>query len=138
MAKKANGHTNGHSQPGHNSGWRARVYNVIEHDPEIDRFPTRTSRAEAEKLVQRALYLARCRLEYPASTVHNMFNGKTRRPQHATFAKIAGAMGYQYDLVRQGDAPDYTTEILKARAEFKQYKKSLAKKRAAQADDRHR
>ena len=40
------------------------------------------------------------------STVRNMFGGETRRPQHATFAKMAGAMGYSYALARDAK-PDY-------------------------------
>ena len=124
MAKKANGHTNGQ---GHNSGslWRTRVYNVIEYDPEIDRFQQLW---QQEKLYREADLAMLAGIS--GSTVHNMFNGKTRRPQHATFAKMAGAMGFSYSLVREGDAPDYVNEIPKARAEFKSYKKALAKKKA--------
>jgi hypothetical protein len=61
-----------------------------------------------------------------------MFGGDTRRPQHATFAKMAGAMGYKYTLARD-DAPDYQAEIPKARAEYKVHKKTLAQKRARAA-----
>jgi hypothetical protein len=57
-----------------------------------------------------------------------MFGGETRRPQHATFAKMAGAMGYKYGLKRD-DAPDYEAELPKARQEFKAYKEYLKKKR---------
>ncbi|UQR66248.1 helix-turn-helix domain-containing protein [Bradyrhizobium sp. C-145] len=95
---------------GHNSGtlWLTRSYNFIDKDPEIDRFRTLYQRdriKEADLAVLAGL---------SGSTVSNMFGGKTRRPQHATFAKMAGALGYKYDLVRD-DRPDYASEIPKAR-----------------------
>ena len=62
------------------------------------------------------------------STVKNMFGGKTRRPAHTTFSKMAGALGYKYDLVHEA-TPDYESEIPKAREEFKQYRAQKAKKR---------
>ena len=126
MAKK----TNGHAQPGHNSGrlWLQRAYQVVDHDPEIDRFQKLW---HAEKLYRESDLAVLAGIS--GSTVHSMFNGKTRRPQHATFAKMAGAMGYHYDLVRQGAAPDYETEIPKARGEFKEYRATLAKRKARKA-----
>ncbi len=63
-----------------------------------------------------------------SATVHNIFGGKTRQPRHSTFAKMAGAMGYKYDLVRD-EAPNYEREIPKARTQFKEYRALLAKKR---------
>lgn len=33
-------------------------------------------------------------------TLHNWWNRKTRRPQHATIMAVARAMGYKYDLVK--------------------------------------
>jgi hypothetical protein len=63
-----------------------------------------------------------------ASTVKNMFGGKTRKPQHATFAKMAGAMGCRYGLQRD-DAPNYEKEIPKAREEYKAHKERLRKER---------
>jgi hypothetical protein len=111
---------------GHNSGrlWLTRTYNVQETDPEIDRC--------------RALYNKERKLRetdvavlggLAASTVKNMFGGKTRRPQHATFAKVLGAMGYRYEITRD-EQPDYEAEIPKARGEFKAYRDGLAKKKA--------
>ncbi|MCA1452813.1 hypothetical protein I6F35_06210 [Bradyrhizobium sp. BRP22] len=125
MAKHSR-RTNGHGQSGHNSGslWLSRVYNVVDRDPEIDRFHEvwgKNHIKESDLAVLAGL---------SPSTVTNMFGGKTRRPQHATFAKMAGAMGYQYGLVRHGDAPDYESEIPKAREEFKRYKAQLKKQKA--------
>lgn len=125
MAKRAK--MNGHGAPGHNSGslWMQRVYNTVERDPEIDR---------VEKLWHQEKIFRESDLAVLAgvsgSTVHSMLNRKTRRPQHATFVKIFGAMGYRYNLERVGDVPDYETEIPKARGEFKQYRDTLAKRKA--------
>jgi transcriptional regulator with XRE-family HTH domain len=99
---------------------------VIDHDPEIDRFQKLWQREKLEKESQLALLAG-----LSPNTVSNMFSGKTKRPQHATFGKMAHAMGYHYDLVRdQGAAPDYEKELPKARAEFKLYKSTLAKRKA--------
>jgi hypothetical protein len=67
-----------------------------------------------------------------SSTVKNMFGGKTCKPQHATFAKMAGALGYKYTLTRD-DAPNYEKEIPKAREEYKAHKEALRKKREREA-----
>src|ERR1700749_1422452 len=122
MAKKLNGH----GRSGHNSGslWLTRSYNFIDKDPEIDRFRTIWQKEhikETELAVLAGL---------ASSTIGNMFGGKTRKPQHATFAKMAGALGYKYDLVRDGDAPDYESELPKAREQFKEHKAALAKAKA--------
>jgi transcriptional regulator with XRE-family HTH domain len=121
MAKKPNA-TNGRGKIGHNSGsvWLRRSYNFIDKDPEIDRFRTlwqkeRIKEAELADLAGLA-----------ATTVSNMFGGETRRPQHATFAKMAGAMGYEYALTRKKE-PNYEKEIPKARQERLNYHKSKGK-----------
>ncbi|MFH0298332.1 hypothetical protein AAFX91_14035 [Bradyrhizobium sp. 31Argb] len=115
---------------GHNSGslWLSRTYNSQDRDPEIERFETLHRK---DRLKDRDLAIL---AGLSASTVSNMFGGKTRRPQHTTFAKMAGALGYKYDLVRDAK-PDYETELPKAREEFKAYRATLAKtkKRKAKA-----
>lgn len=121
MAKKAK--PNGHGRSGHNSGslWLTRSYNFVDKDPEIDRFRTLWQK---EHIKENDLAVLS---GLAASTVTNMFGGQTRRPQHATFAKMASAMGYKYDLVREGDKPDYDSELPKAREQFKEHKAALAK-----------
>lgn len=115
-------------RPGHNSGtlWLTRSYNFLDKDPEIDRFrtPYQKDRLKESDLAVLA--------GVAGSTVKNMFGGKTRRPQHATFAKMAGALGYKYDLVREGK-PDYEAELPKARDEFKAYRATLAKRKKRNA-----
>ena len=106
--------------------WLRRSYNFIDKDPECDVFRTLYQKEhikESDLAVLAGL---------SASTVKNMFGGKTRKPQHATFAKMAGAMGYKYGLQRD-DAPDYAKEIPKARDEWKAHKENLARKRKNEA-----
>jgi transcriptional regulator with XRE-family HTH domain len=115
---------NGRATTGHNSGslWLTRSYNFVDKDPECDRFRTMFQKEHIKETDLAVL------AGLAPSTVANMFGGKTRRPQHATFAKMAGALGYKYDLVRDKE-PDYEKEIPKAREQFKNYKATLAKKR---------
>jgi transcriptional regulator with XRE-family HTH domain len=103
-------------------GWLTRSYNFIDKDPEIDNFRTIWQK---ERIKENDLAVLS---GLSASTVKNMFGGETRRPQHATFAKMAGAMGYKYGLQRD-DKPDYEAELPKAREEYKTHKQALAKKR---------
>jgi hypothetical protein len=125
MAKRSK--ANGHGQAGHNSGtiWNSRIINSIERDPDIDLVEKHFSREKIYRETDLAVLAG-----ISGSTVHNMLSGKTRRPQHATFTKIFGAMGYHYKLERDGAAPNYAEEIPKARGEFKQYKQTLAKRKA--------
>jgi len=102
--------------------WLTRSYNFIDKDPEIDKFRTIWQK---EHIKESDLAMLS---GLSVSTVKNMFGGETRRPQHATFAKMAGAMGYAYGLVRD-DAPNYQEEIPKARAEYRAHKEQLAAKR---------
>src|SRR5882724_7211968 len=125
MAKRANGH----ARSGHNSGslWLTRSYNFVDKDPECDRFRTLWQKEHIKESDLAVLAgLAK-------STVTNMFGGKTRRPLHSTFAKMAGAMKYKYSLVRDTDAPNYVREIPKAREQYKDYKAALEKKRRREA-----
>jgi transcriptional regulator with XRE-family HTH domain len=113
------------AKPGHNSGtlWLNRIYNVVDRDPEIDRFQNLFAK---DRLKENDLAVL---AGLSPSTVGNLFSrAKTKRPQHATFAKMAGALGYKYDLVRD-EKPDYEAAIPTAREEFKAYKATLAKKR---------
>lgn len=106
--------------------WLTRSYNFVEKDPEIDRFRTLWQK-DRIKEVDLAILAG-----LASTTVRNMFGGKTRAPQHKTFAKMAGALGYKYDLVRD-EKPDYENEIPKARDEFKAYRILQARKRAREA-----
>jgi transcriptional regulator with XRE-family HTH domain len=102
--------------------WLTRSYNFVDKDPECDVFRTLYQKEHIKETDLAVL------AGLSASTVKNMFGGKTRKPQHATFAKMAGAMGYRYGLQRD-DAPNYEKEIPKAREEYKAHKERLRKKR---------
>lgn len=117
--------SSGHARPGHNSGslWLTRSYNFIDKDPEIDRFRTIFQK---ERLKESDLAVL---AGLSAGTVKNMFGGETRRPLHSTFAKIAGALGYEYNLQREKAAPNYEKEIPKAREQRKIYRATLARRR---------
>src|SRR6185436_10958827 len=94
-------------------------------DPEIDRFRTVW---QEERLKEKDLAVL---AGLNVSTVSKMFGGTTKRPQHATFAKMAAAMGYEYGLARN-KPPNYERELPVARAEFKQHQEMLRKKREKQ------
>jgi transcriptional regulator with XRE-family HTH domain len=95
---------------------------MIDKDPERDRLRTMYQK---ERIKETDLAVL---AGLSASTVKNMFGGKTRRPQHATFAKMASAMGYEYALSRE-KAPNYEKEIPVAREQFRAHKEYLRKKR---------
>lgn len=125
MAKK----TNGHAGPGHNSGrlWLSRVVNVVDRDPEIGRME---ALFDKEKIKESDLAVL---AGLSPSTVSNMFSKeKTRRPQHVTYTKMAGALGFKYELVRDAK-PNYADELPKAREQFKAYRQFQAKQRERQA-----
>jgi transcriptional regulator with XRE-family HTH domain len=122
--------TNGDSRIGHNSGvrgaiWLTRSYNCVEEDPECEVF-RKMLRAERLKESDIAALAG-----VGTSTVKNLLEHETRRPLHSTFAKLAGGMGYGYQLVRE-IKPNFEREIPKAREERKLYRVQLAKKRERQ------
>ena len=70
-------------------------YNFIDKDPEIDRLRAEIQRQRiAYKLVaERSGVSLKCLLGW--------FNGKTRRPQHATVMAVWAALGYTLTPRRQ-------------------------------------
>jgi len=106
-------------------GWLFRSYNNVDKDPECDRFRTLYQKEHIKE--SDLAVMAGCSL----STVKNMFGGKTRQPRHSTFAKMASAMGYTYELTREL-APNYDVEIRKAKAEHKIHQQMLDAKRERQ------
>src|SRR3954462_11071534 len=109
-----------------NGTWLTRSYNFVDKDPECDVFRTIYQK---ERIKETDLSVP-AGLSVP--TGRKMFGGETRRPQHATFAKMAGAMGYKYGLQRD-DSPDYGKEIPRAREEYRAHKEALRKKREREA-----
>jgi transcriptional regulator with XRE-family HTH domain len=119
--------TNGHSRIGHNSGirgaiWLTRSYNCQDEDPECDRF-RKILRAEGLKESDIAALAG-----VGTPTVSRLLEHETRNPRHSTFAKLAGGLGYEYQLVREVK-PNFEREIPKAVEQRKLYREQLAKKR---------
>jgi transcriptional regulator with XRE-family HTH domain len=111
---------------GNGSMWLKRSYNFVDKDPECDVFRSLYQKQhikESDLAVLAGLSV---------STVKNMFGGKTRKPQHATFAKMAGAMGKKYGLTDDHEV-NYEREIPKAREEYKAHKEALRRKREREA-----
>jgi hypothetical protein len=104
--------------------WLTRSYNNVDKDPAIDEFRTAFQK---EHITENQLAVL---AGLANATVKNMFGGKTRRPVHSTFGKMAGAMHYSYVLTRDGDKPDYPKLIPIAIEQRKAYRAMLAKKRA--------
>lgn len=65
-----------------------RTYNFVDKDPEIDKLRTEIQK---RKISYKVLAdEAGCSL----GTLLGWFNGRTRRPQHATIMAVWGALGY--------------------------------------------
>jgi len=71
------------------------------------------------------------------TTVKNMFGGKTRRPQHLTYTKLAAALGHEY-VLRETQLLNWESEVPKALEERKQYRLLLQKKRERATKSRRR
>jgi transcriptional regulator with XRE-family HTH domain len=106
--------------------WLTRSYNFIDKDPAVDIFRGLYQKEHIKEDDLAALS------GLATTTIKNLFGGETRRPQHATLAKMASAMGYEYKLGRE-EAPDYSSEIPKAKEQRKQYRVHLRLKREREA-----
>lgn len=104
------------------NSWLTRSYNFVDKDPEIDRFRTLWQKDRIKETDLAVL------AGLSPSTVKNMFGGETKRPQHATFAKMAGALGYKYTLARE-EKPDYIELLPVAREQRREYREYLKKKK---------
>jgi hypothetical protein len=75
-----------------------KSYNFRDKDPVIDRLRTIVADEGASYLqIHEASGVS-------LSTMYNWFSGPTRRPTHAAVAAVAGALGYDFTLVRHGKA----------------------------------
>lgn len=106
MAKRA---VNWHGKIGHNKGVLRlyRSYNFVDKDPAIDKLRTLM---KDERLDKKKLSIL-SGVSYAA--LDSWFDGDTKRPQHATLAAAATAMGYDWTLT-QAKKLDYATELPKA------------------------
>jgi hypothetical protein len=99
-------------------------YNNVDKDPEIDKFRTIHQKVHVKEDNLAAL------AGLSTSTVKNMFGGKTRRPQHLTYAKLAAAMHHEYVLqpISNGKI-DYDAEIALAKEERKSFRALMIARR---------
>jgi DNA-binding phage protein len=73
-----------------------KTYNFVDKDPIIDKVRTMVQR-EGVKYSEIAV-----RSGVTTSTMHNWFDGKTRRPQFATVMAVVHALGYKVVYVKRG------------------------------------
>ncbi|MEH2525895.1 MULTISPECIES: hypothetical protein [unclassified Bradyrhizobium] len=106
MAK--NGHKNGQKRRGE---ILYRSYNFVDKDPVIDRIRTIV---EDEGLDNREIHVIS---GVSATTLHNWFEGETKRPQYATIAAVTSSLGYKQEFVKSKKV-DFEREIAKARKEI--------------------
>lgn len=116
MAKNTNGHGSknghskiGHSKMGHNRGVLRlyRSYSFVNKDPAIDKLRTVVS---DEGINEAQLHVLS---GVSQTTFAGWFRGDTRRPQHATLAAAAAALGYDWEL-RKTKRVDVADELPKA------------------------
>lgn len=84
MARKSNGHLKLY-----------KSYNFVDKDPVIDKMRTIIKR---EGATYREI-TKDSGVSY--TTLHNWFDGKTRRPQYATVLAVVRAMGYVQEFVKK-------------------------------------
>jgi transcriptional regulator with XRE-family HTH domain len=88
-----------------------RSYNFVDKDPVIDRI--RTIVAD-EGLSNEEIHVIS---GVSSSTLHNWFEGDTRRPQYATIAAVTYSLGYKQEFVKSKKL-DFEKEIAKAKKEI--------------------
>ena len=107
-------------------------YSFIDKDPAVDVF--QKIRAKETRINDKELAIL---AKLAPSTVYNLFRGKTVRPMHLTLSKLAIAMNYRYDLVRDGP-PDYDKELPKAWEAYRAHQAKLKAAREKAARPRRR
>jgi transcriptional regulator with XRE-family HTH domain len=82
---------------GNGKGFLYKSYNFVDKDPVIDRLRTMMAREGLK-------YSKISDLSGVSSTtMHNWFEGKTKRPQYATVMAFVRALGYRAHFTRLGD-----------------------------------
>ena len=90
-----------------------RSYNFVDKDPVIDKVRTIV---KDEGLSHSEIHVIS---GVAASTLHNWFEGATRKPQHATVCAIVYARGYREEFVKTKDI-NFEREIKKAKLEIEE------------------
>jgi transcriptional regulator with XRE-family HTH domain len=97
-----------------------RTYNFINKDPAIDALRTIIN---DEGVSEAKLHVLS---GVSVTTFTGWFRGDTKRPQHATLAAAASALGYDYEL-RKKKTVDIASELLKGQAWLDKQKERKAK-----------
>ena len=74
-----------------------KSYNFVDKDPVIDKMRTMVKR-EGLKYGEISNLSG-----VSATTMHNWFEGKTKRPQYATVMAVVIALGYRVSYVKKGE-----------------------------------
>ena len=93
------------------NGFTYRSYSFVDKDPVIDRLRTMVQR---EGLSYGEIGTIS---GVSGTTLHNWFDGQTRRPQFATVAAVASSLG-SAQVFKKKKAVDYERELEKAKAEI--------------------
>jgi transcriptional regulator with XRE-family HTH domain len=104
---------NGHAKPARKKGslFTYRTYNFVDKDPVIDRIRTII---HDEGLSYSEIHTIS---GVASATLHNWFEGGTRRPQYATIAAVTSSLGYKQEFVKSKKL-DFEKEIAKAKKEI--------------------
>lgn len=92
-------------------GFTYRSYSFVDKDPVIDRMRTLYQRSGL------SYHQIGIISGVSGSTLHNWFEGQTRRPQFATVAAFASSLGYAQTFKKKKQI-DYEKELEKAKAEI--------------------
>lgn len=109
--RKLNGKLNGTKKRNGKNVFLYRSYNFTTKDPVIDRIRTIV---KDEGLSYGEIHIIS---GVSSTTMHNWFEGETRRPQYATIAAVTSALGYKQEFVKS-KAVNFEREIEKARKEI--------------------
>jgi transcriptional regulator with XRE-family HTH domain len=111
---------------GKGSGLRLyRSYSFVDKDPVIDKIRTLV---QDEHLKEKEVGMLSGVRD---STMKNWFHGTTRRPQFASIAAVAAALGYDFEFKKKRDL-NYEKELKKAADEL------LERRQAAERAERRR
>ena len=90
-----------------------RSYSFVDKDPVIDKVRTIV---KDEGLKYSEIHVIS---GVSTTTLHNWFDGETRKPQYATIAAVVGALGYRSEFVKSKEV-NFEREIAKAKKEIEE------------------
>jgi transcriptional regulator with XRE-family HTH domain len=114
MAKK----TNGHDKRGALHLYRSYMFR--DKDPVIDRVRTLV---KDEGVSYKDVHFIS---GVSVTTLHNWFDGETRKPQYATIAAVTTSLGYKQEFVKSKEI-NFEREVAKAQKEIEEAAKGKGK-----------